>query len=375
MNYVIFLGLCQAMIALLLLPATKAKRPANEWLRWLLVCICLHLTFKFIIFTVVPFVEIRRTFNTFVGLAYGPLLWIFAQKINNDRFKPFRYWYIFLPAVVGAFGYLFVAISTLIHGQEPTLFLEIYNKYILYVGYVMVIFPILTLRIARQLADFWSIERRLLRQFSIILISLFGVAVVAPFLPYFVNDLDKVYIGIRIVVYSQLLVACVLIIQYELSLQRVLGQTMQPIPVITNEAPKEEITEIRKTLLDDEQLLGLKMRLTQLMEKEKIYTDPELSLEKLAALLQVPRNQASELINLGVGKSFYQYINEYRIREVVRLLDKCIQHGASPNILSLAFDAGFHSKSSFNGYFKKVTGHTPSAYLKRTSAVDNVSLI
>jgi len=49
----------------------------------------------------------------------------------------------------------------------------------------------------------------------------------------------------------------------------------------------------------------------------------------------------------------------------VRLLDKCIRHGATPNILSLAFEAGFHSKSSFNGYFKKVTGYTPSAYLKR----------
>ncbi|PUZ28678.1 hypothetical protein DCC81_04120 [Chitinophaga parva] len=415
MNYVIFLGLCQALIALFLLPASRAKRPANEWLRWLLACICLHLTFKFIIFTAVPFVEMRRTFNTFVGLAYGPLLWIFARKVHNDRFKPFRYWYIFLPAIVGAFGYLFVAISTMVRGQLPLVFLDVYNKYVLYCSYGMAVFPILTLRVSRRLSAFWNIERRLLRQFSVILVSLSCIAVTGTLLPY-VNGLgldpDVTNIAIRIFVYAQLMVGCVLIIQYELSLQRILGQTTPPAalpeeavppaavgafaagaliphptrPVVIHtemppgpaplaagphtllviaEANPEEEAPARKSLLDADQLMALKMRLIQLMEKQKIYTDPDLSLEKLAALLQVPRNQASELINTGVGKSFYQFVNEYRIREVVRLLDKCIRHGATPNILSLAFEAGFHSKSSFNGYFKKVTGYTPSAYLKR----------
>lgn len=413
MNYVIFLGLCQALIALFLLPASRAKRPANEWLRWLLACICLHLTFKFIIFTAVPFVEMRRTFNTFVGLAYGPLLWIFARKVHNDRFKPFRFWYVFLPAIIGAFGYLFVAITTMVRGQLPLLFLDVYNKYVLYCSYGMAVFPILTLRISRQLPAFWNIERRLLRQFSVILVSLSCVAVIGTILPYIKGlDPDMTNIAVRIFVYAQLMVGCVLIIQYELSLQRILGQTMpppalpeeatppaavdalaagvplpphtrpviihhetspEPLPlaegshtlIVTAEPIPGEDAPARKPLLDEDQLMTLKLRLTQLMEKQKIYTDPDLSLEKLAALLQVPRNQASELINVGVGKSFYQFVNEYRIREVVRLLDKCIRHGATPNILSLAFEAGFHSKSSFNGYFKKVTGYTPSAYLKR----------
>jgi AraC-like DNA-binding protein len=51
--------------------------------------------------------------------------------------------------------------------------------------------------------------------------------------------------------------------------------------------------------------------------------------------------------------------------EVLFLLDKCKQQGITPGILSLAFEAGFNSKSSFNQYFKKTTGLTPSEYLKR----------
>ena len=44
MNYVIFPGLCQTLIARLLLPAARARRPARGWLRWLLVCIGRYLT-------------------------------------------------------------------------------------------------------------------------------------------------------------------------------------------------------------------------------------------------------------------------------------------------------------------------------------------
>lgn len=408
MNYVILLGICQSLIALLLLPASQQKRPANVWLRWLLACICIHLTIKFVIFTTVSSVEIRRSFTTFVGFAYGPLLWMFAQKLKNDRYRPSRHWYVFLPSIICAFVYLFISVYTARHGQEPVVIMYWYNKVTEYICQGNIIFPLLALRTARSLAPFWKIEKRLLIQLSAILIVLSSISVVflyiVPLTPGFSYE-QATIIG-RTTAYSCLLLACLLIIRYEMSLQRILGQNLQattlPEPAMTVEeasflydhapvvaqpvavictpavqevaaAEQETPTPIRKPLLDDVQQASLIERLTQLMEKQKPYTDPSLSLEKLAALLKIPRNQASELMNQYIGKSFYQYINEYRIREVIVLLDKCTRRNIVPNILTLAFEAGFHSKSSFNLYFKKVTGHTPSAYLKGEHLGENAS--
>jgi AraC-like DNA-binding protein len=58
------------------------------------------------------------------------------------------------------------------------------------------------------------------------------------------------------------------------------------------------------------------------------------------------------------------------MKEVIHLLDHCRQHQVTPNILSLAYDAGFNSKSSFNQYFKKTTGYTPTEYLKQPRKAD-----
>jgi AraC-like DNA-binding protein len=61
-----------------------------------------------------------------------------------------------------------------------------------------------------------------------------------------------------------------------------------------------------------------------------------------------------------VGQTFYDYVNGYRVREVQRR----IANGDAERltILSIALDAGFASKSTFNLVFKKHTGATPSGY-------------
>jgi AraC-like DNA-binding protein len=74
------------------------------------------------------------------------------------------------------------------------------------------------------------------------------------------------------------------------------------------------------------------------------------------------RHHLTQLLNEKLEKNFYSFINEYRIGEAIdRLNDPALQ----VNILSLAFDCGFNSKSSFNNYFKKITGSTPTAYRKQ----------
>ncbi|MCK5703581.1 MAG: AraC family transcriptional regulator, partial [Cyclobacteriaceae bacterium] len=73
----------------------------------------------------------------------------------------------------------------------------------------------------------------------------------------------------------------------------------------------------------------------------------------------------SEVINTKLNKTFYDFVNKYRVEEVQQ---KIIAGDAEKyNLLSIAFDAGFSSKSSFNSTFKKITGQTPTEFRSSVS--------
>jgi AraC-like DNA-binding protein len=133
------------------------------------------------------------------------------------------------------------------------------------------------------------------------------------------------------------------------------------------EAEQAAIAERRyeKSGLDGTKLDEYAAALMAFMEKSRIYLDPDLSLDALASRLKMSRHHLTQLLNDRLMKNFYSFINEYRIGVAIAKLD---DPAAEVNILSLAFDCGFNSRSSFNNYFKKITGYTPSAYRKRKVA-------
>ncbi len=103
-------------------------------------------------------------------------------------------------------------------------------------------------------------------------------------------------------------------------------------------------------------------KLRQYMQNEKPFLDPELSLSTLSKAMGLNRNQLSQLINTGIGENFYDFINKYRIEEVKRLMVD--PQKQNYNLLGIALEAGFKSKSTFNLIFKRFTGLTPTEYKK-----------
>jgi AraC-like DNA-binding protein len=101
-------------------------------------------------------------------------------------------------------------------------------------------------------------------------------------------------------------------------------------------------------------------RLTYVLDREKLYQLPELTLQELADKLDYPSYQVSFTINEGLKKSFYDLINGYRVEEAKRLLTD--EKSKNFTILSVGFEAGFNSKTTFNTVFKKFTGQTPTEY-------------
>lgn len=113
--------------------------------------------------------------------------------------------------------------------------------------------------------------------------------------------------------------------------------------------------------VDNPHLNKLNDQLVSYIQREKPYLNPELSLPALADSLEISRNQLSEVINKVHHKNFYEFINDYRVSEVKELMaDPKNKH---LKLMSLAYDAGFNSKATFNRIFKQMTGMTPSQYL------------
>jgi len=129
-----------------------------------------------------------------------------------------------------------------------------------------------------------------------------------------------------------------------------------------NEVAQPAITKAKneKTLLPGDKIEELIKKIDYLMQKEKIYQETELTLQQLADKLNVPPYQVSVTLNEGMKKSFYDVINGHRVEEAKRLL--LDSKSKNYTILSIGFEAGFNSKTTFNTVFKKFTGFTPTEF-------------
>lgn len=115
-------------------------------------------------------------------------------------------------------------------------------------------------------------------------------------------------------------------------------------------------------LSNEKDLEQLAVNLQHTIENKQLYLDPDISLSDLSKKIQIPAGKLSLVINKKLGKNYYDYMNEYRVREFIKRLSE----GSDPklSLLGLAFDCGFRSKSTFNSFFKRLTGQTPSAFKK-----------
>ena len=92
------------------------------------------------------------------------------------------------------------------------------------------------------------------------------------------------------------------------------------------------------------------------------HQDPELSLTSLAEKLGLTTHELSRTINSTLKKSFNDFINEYRVAEVVqKMQDPAYDH---LTMMGIAYDCGFNSPSTFHRAFKEMTGKTPAEYKK-----------
>lgn len=117
-----------------------------------------------------------------------------------------------------------------------------------------------------------------------------------------------------------------------------------------------------KSSLKAENSDALFRQVINLMEQENLYQENQLTLDFLSEKMGKQRHHLSQAINKESGKTFSEFVNNYRVQAAQRLLETTTKKEL--NVIEVAYKVGFNSKKAFNLVFKKHTGMTPTEFRK-----------
>lgn len=102
-------------------------------------------------------------------------------------------------------------------------------------------------------------------------------------------------------------------------------------------------------------------RLQDLIMREKLFLDPDLTIGRLSRKLGIPSKQLSAAINKSTGENISRYINRFRIDYA------CGQMIDGKPVTTAMYDSGFNTKSNFNREFSRIKGCAPRDYVSLNS--------
>lgn len=214
-----------------------------------------------------------------------------------------------------------------------------------------VLFLVLALKLhhshIQQLMErFSEIEQRSLDWFRTIL-GIWGVVWLMYAIEFSLNALGWDWFASGILLPVLEVVALAIFIQKALA-QKTLHQSEKGLP---------RSSQTRKSILSTEKMQMIASKLERAMKEDKLFLQDNLSLNKLSESVSETENHISETLSQFLNTKFFQFVNDFRIEEAKKALqDK------DKLITNIAYDVGFNSKSTFNTAFKKIVGHSPSAY-------------
>ncbi|MCL1665603.1 helix-turn-helix domain-containing protein [Elizabethkingia ursingii] len=298
-----------------------------------------------------------------VPLIHGPMLYLYILYLTGRQPNRYNWLLHFAPAII---TYIYLINYFILTSQEKVyiyeygttayrIFRKIIKVAIILSGTLYVILSILAVRrYKKQISDLYSNTEKINLNWSYYLIT--GIALIWI----------AVILKNEILIFT--LVSLFIIVAAYFGISRVgILEFASKQSDITEEKQAEQNDDIvavkyQKTFAGEDAIQDIYKKLTYQMEHEKLYKDPELNLNHVAALLGIQPNILSQTINSVENKNFYDYINRQRIEEFKRIV--VLPENQKFTILSLAFESGFNSKTSFNRNFKKYMDSSPREFIK-----------
>ncbi len=348
--------------ALLLVKRNKSKSD-YFLLVWMLLNAA-HLGFHYLNFTDNMYayphlLGIQLPFPLFQGV----LLYFYVASVTNQG--PKKNWHYWLHLIPAGLAYLYlirffvlpasekIEVFKMQGGEEHALFMMVLQLAVFVSGIIYVLWCSKLLlnhkkNIRKQFSDIEEINLSWL-QFLVL-----GLGIVWCLVIITQNDT---------LIYQAVAVFVILIGFFGVQQKNIFNETKRQfesqVKVEAN-TEKTEKDKYQNSGLSDSLANDQYEKLTSLMQEEELYKNAALSLGDLASAMDLHPNYLSQVINEKGGKSFYDFVNQYRVEAFKKLLEEKAHEKYT--LMTLAFDCGFNSKSTFNRYFKKMTGQTPTQY-------------
>lgn len=361
---VVFGGILQGFFLALVLTTKKNKsRKSNRMLAALLLILS---------FSILHGVIASDNFGPYkikepMILLIGPFILFYVLESAGVRVKGWKTVYHFIPFLlfflIALLGWVLGAASSyseFLFQYSATISIVVWMLIVVQYGfYWAATVRIIHRNISLVESEFSNIEGKTLSWLTIFL-HVFGILLIL-FVGTVIFALHSSHYSEVDTIVSFGLSCAIFVLGYEGLFQEEIFSTSSEIVDVT-EAKVKQISEREE---DEERAAKIAEDIVAYFEGKKPYLDDGLTLTKLAEQIGVTRNQLSAVINNRFESNFYNFVNKYRVEEVKRLMTD--PKNKDFTILSLAFQAGFPSKSSFQDVFKRFTGLTPTEYQRKAA--------
>lgn len=356
-------GIVIAFFLTFILVSKKNKSSADKWLAWWLGTSGIHLVF-FYFYLTGKYTE----FPYYLGLDLpmpllpGPFLFLYTLEQTNQRTNKFPSFLHFIPFAIFTLLLSPFTLSPLEHK------IEIYRQE--GIGYESILFP---LSIAVMLSGiiYAGLSLRLLALHQRNIRDVFSSTdkINLHWIAYLILGIFIIW---TIVIFGsdQMTFAAVVVFLFFIGyfgIKQVGIFTNQSIIQVEQEEVKsaDEINiKYARSGVETDELIRIHDTLKLKMYEFKYFKNPELTLAQLSNEIEVHPNVLSQVINSLENQSFFDYINFLRVEEFKTLIVKNVHDQFT--LIALAYECGFNSKTSFNRNFKKVTGLSPTDFIKES---------
>lgn len=293
----------------------------------------------------------------------GPLIWLYTRSLTEKQKFSGRVWLHFIPFAV-VFGYDTYQLINF-PAQIRQLFQDTWRAFengettLQGVGFVVVagiiffnlVYLLQSVKVARAynkaIEEEYSTTERMTANWIIQFQRLWLVLFVVPLVLYFGNYTWPILpmitlgaIGLAAIVLLSVIFNINLIKQVYVALPQLKSSRSTVHPAIPANEQKVKVEELLAVLA-----------------KDKAYLEESLTLSDLAKSLAMKPNELTTLIKYSDYENFYDLINSFRLEEV-----KTELVNSDEQVIQIAYQCGFRSKSTFNKIFKEKTGLTPKEY-------------